>query len=63
VRRLIHAIAELLEAKAELLREEAATLGLGTYARAYKDGQEDLMENVDVVYIGSDDDDESPGCG
>jgi hypothetical protein len=61
--RLINALIELVEAKAELLREEAAMLGLGTYARAYKDGQEDLMENVDVVYIGSDDDDESPDCG
>jgi len=39
----MQAICELLEAKAELLREESATLGLGTYARAYREGQEDLM--------------------
>ena len=57
MKRLMNAIAELLEAKAELLREEAATLGLGTYARAYKDGQADLMENVEVVYVTGDDDD------
>ena len=59
MRRLINAISELLEAKAELLREESATLGLGTYARAYKEGQEDLMENVEVVYVtGEDEEDE-----
>ena len=63
MKRLINAIAELLEAKAELLREEAATLGLGTYARAYKDGQADLMENVEVVYVTGDDDDDEDENG
>lgn len=55
--RILNAIAELLEAKAELLREEAAMLGLGTYARAYKEGQEDLMEGVEVVYVDGEDED------
>jgi hypothetical protein len=41
MRRLIQAVSEFFEAKAELLREEAATLNLGTYARGYKDAQED----------------------
>lgn len=63
MKRLINAIAELLEAKAELLREESATLGLGTYARAYKDGQADLMENVEVVYVTGDDDDDEDENG
>jgi len=41
--RLINALIELVEAKAELLREEAVTISLGTYARGYKEGQDDLM--------------------
>jgi len=41
--RLINAIAEYIEAKAELVRETAATTGLRTYSRAYKEGQDDLM--------------------
>jgi hypothetical protein len=49
MKRLINAVIELLEAKAELLREEACTLELGTYARGYKDGQED-----GGIYCGSD---------
>ena len=62
--RLYNAIAEYIEAKAELLREEAATLGLGTYARAYKEGQADLLEGAEVVYVtGDDDEDDSPDCG
>ena len=54
--RLIHALTELLEAKAELLREEAAALQLGTYARGYKDGQEDIKETYgfEVAFIGDD---------
>jgi hypothetical protein len=56
--KLYRAIVEYIEAKAELLREEASTLGLGTYARAYKEGQEDLMENVEVVYVTGDDEDD-----
>lgn len=44
MKRLIDAVIELLEAKAELLREEAANLQLGTYARGYKEGQEDIKE-------------------
>jgi hypothetical protein len=41
--RLYAAIVEYIEAKAELIREEAATTGLGLYARAYKEGQDDLL--------------------
>ena len=56
--RILNAIAELIEAKAELIREEAAVLGLGTYSRAYKEGRDDLMEQVEVVYVGGDDDED-----
>jgi hypothetical protein len=60
MKRLLNALSELLEAKAELLREEAAMLHLGKYAEGYKAGQEDLMENVEVVYVtGEDDEDET----
>jgi hypothetical protein len=48
--RLLNAFAELIEAKAELIREEAATTGLRTYSRAYKEGQDDLLEGAVVVY-------------
>jgi hypothetical protein len=41
--RILNAIAEYIEARAELVREEAATTGLRTYSRAYKEGQDDLM--------------------
>lgn len=41
--RLYTAIVEYIEARAELIREEAATTGLRTYSRAYKEGQDDLM--------------------
>jgi len=54
--RLLTALIELLEAKAELLREEAATISLGTYARGYKEGQDDLMGCDCGV-------DASPDCG
>ena len=50
MRRILNAIAELIEAKAELIREEAATVGLRTYSRAYKEGQDDLLEGAEVVY-------------
>ena len=58
MRRLIGAIAELLEARAEHIREVTAGVQLGTYARGYKDGQADLMEGAEVVYIGADDDED-----
>lgn len=48
--RLINAFAELIEARAELVREQAATVGLRTYSRAYKEGQDDLLEGAEVVY-------------
>ncbi len=43
MKRIVNAIAEYIEAKAELVREEAATTGLRTYSRAYKEGQADLI--------------------
>jgi len=58
--RLINALIELVEAKAELLREEAATISLGTYARGYKEGQDDLMGCECDCELGAD---ESPDCG
>ena len=48
--RLINALIELVEAKAELLREEASMLGLGTYARGYQDALED-SNDFEVVFI------------
>lgn len=48
--RIINAISEFFEAKAELLREEASTLHLGTYARGYQDAQEDSSD-FEIVYI------------
>jgi len=61
MKRLYNAITELLEAKAEQVREETSTLQLGTYARGYQDGQEDIKETYgfEVAFIGSDEDDES----
>jgi len=50
MRRILNAIAEILEAKAELIREEAATTGLRTYSRAFKEGQDDLLSGAEVVY-------------
>ena len=58
MRRILNAIAEILEAKAELIREEAATTGLRTYSRAYKEGQDDFKQELEVVYVTGDDDDE-----
>ena len=54
MRRLIQSIAEYFEAKAELLREEAAMLHLGKWAEGYQAGQDDLMEHVEVVYTSED---------
>jgi hypothetical protein len=54
--RLYRAISEYIEARAELLREEASTMHLGKWAEGYKAGQEDLMENVEVVYVDGDED-------
>ena len=56
--KLIRAIIELLEAKAENIREDTSTIQLGVYARGYKDGQDDLMERVEVVYVSGDDDED-----
>jgi hypothetical protein len=56
MKKLIRAITEPLEAKAELLREEAAMLHLGKFAEGYQAGQDDLMQNVEVVYVDGDED-------
>lgn len=56
--RLYTALIELLEARAELLREEAATLQLGKYAEGYKDGQQDIFDGAEVVYTTESDDDD-----
>jgi hypothetical protein len=64
--KLYRAIVELLEAQAERVREETSTLQLGTYARGYQDGQEDIKETYgfEVAFIGTDDDDdETNDCG
>ena len=60
MKRLINAVSEFFEARAELLREEAASLHLGIYAAAYKDGQEDIKETYgfEVAFIGTDDEDD-----
>jgi hypothetical protein len=61
MKRLLNALSELLEAKAELLREEAAMLHLGKFAEGYKAGQQDIFANSEVVYVtGDDDDDDEP---
>ena len=60
MKRLINAVSEFFEARAELLREEAASLHLGIYAAAYKDGQEDIKEayGFEGAFIGADEDED-----
>jgi hypothetical protein len=58
MKRLFNAFAEILEAKAELIREEAATVGLRTYSRAFQEGQEALLEGAEVVYTTDSTDDD-----
>jgi hypothetical protein len=58
MRRLVKAVCELLEARAELLREEAAMLHLGKFAEGYKAGQEDLLEGSELVYVSGDDEED-----
>lgn len=43
MKRILNAIAEVIEAHAELIREQAATTGLRTWSRGYKEGRDDLM--------------------
>jgi hypothetical protein len=52
--KLYTAIVELIEARAEHIREVTASIQLGKYAEGYKDGMKDAMEGVEVVYIGED---------
>lgn len=56
MRRLIVAVSEFLEAKAELLREEAAGIALGLYAKGYKEAREDCGCGCDI-YNDADTDD------
>lgn len=60
MKRLIQAVAEFFEARAELLREETSTLQLGVFARGYQEGREDVMETYgfEVAFIGADDDED-----
>lgn len=58
MKRLLTAITELIEARAEQVREETSTLQLGTYARGYKDGQSDIFEGAEVVYTTETDDED-----
>ena len=46
--RLYRAISEWVEAKAEHIREEAAGIALGMYARGFKDAREDGCCSCDV---------------
>lgn len=63
MKRLINAVSEFFEARAELLREEAATLQLGVFARGYQEGREDIMETYgfEVAFIGAEDDEDENG--
>lgn len=56
--RLYQALIELLEARAEYIREDTATLQLGTYARGYKDGQDDIGDFEFVLIDETSDDDD-----
>lgn len=55
--RLYTALVELIEAKAELLREEAATLQLGKFAEGYRAAQEDCDNGYEIVYTDETDED------
>ena len=61
MKRLINAIAELLEARAELVREEAAMLHLGKFAEGYKAGQQDIFANSEFVYVTGEDEEDEDG--
>lgn len=58
--RLLNSVIEVLDAKAALLREEAATLQLGTYSRGYQEGQADLCDQygLQVAFVGDGDEDD-----
>ena len=48
MKRLLTAFTEFLEAKGEMLREEAAGIALGMYARGFKDAREDCNCGCDI---------------
>jgi hypothetical protein len=54
--RLINALIELLEAKAENIREDTATMQLGKYAEGYRDGVEDSNDFEFVLTDETEDD-------
>jgi len=54
--KLYWALIELLEARAENIREDTATMQLGVYARGYKDGQDDAMDFEFVLTDETEDD-------
>ena len=56
--RLINALIELLEARAENIREDTATMQLGVYARGYKDAQDD---SADFEFVLIDETEEEDG--
>ena len=56
--RLYNAIAEYIEARAEHVREVTSTVSLGTWARGYQEGQADLMEGAEIVYVGGEEEDD-----
>lgn len=58
MRELIRAITSLLDAKAELIREEVKAYELGTYARGVEDGRRDVEEADYTFVYGEEDDDD-----
>jgi hypothetical protein len=61
MKRLLTAITELIEARAEQLREETSTLQLGVFARGYQEGREDVMDTYgfeSAFIVGGDDETE-----
>ncbi|MDF9748647.1 hypothetical protein [Arthrobacter sp. ES3-54] len=48
--RLYNALVEMIEARAEHIREVTATVALGKYAEGYKDALQD-SNDFEIVYI------------
>ena len=56
MKRFFLAVTEYIEARGELLREEAAMLHLGKFAEGYKAALED-SQDFEIVYIDETEDD------
>jgi len=56
MKRLIQALTELIEAKAEYIREDTATMQLGKFAEGYQAGVEDSSD-FEIVYVDETEDD------